>query len=121
MMILTPAPNGVPFTTKIMAKVLMDMKKMFEWDFARQVDESQALTDTNAWMACHFEAQFLFSMRILDEDTDVANDGQNNYERIRVAKAQRNLYNGLKLQMQVEFNSTYMNLSHLCLYGFLNS
>lgn len=92
MMILTPAPNGVPFTTKIMAKVLMDIKKMFEWDFARQVDESQALTDTNAWMACHFEAQFLFSMRILDEDTDVANDGQNNYERIRVAKAQRNLY-----------------------------
>ena len=78
--------------TKIMAKVLMDMKKMLEWDFARQVDESQALTDTNAWMACHFEAQFLFGMRILDENTDVANDGQNNYERIRVAKAQRNLY-----------------------------
>ena len=81
-----------------MAKVLMDMKKMFEWDFAGQVDEPQVLADTNARKACHFETSFLFSMRILDEDTDVAKDGQNNYERIRVVKARRNLYNCLKLQ-----------------------
>jgi hypothetical protein len=53
---------------------------------------------TNANKACRFETYFLFSMSILDEDTDVAKDGQNNYERIRVVKARRNLYNGLKLQ-----------------------
>ena len=90
----------------------MDMKKMFEWDFTRQVNESQALTDTNVWMACHFEAQFSFSMRILDEDTDVANDGQNNYERIRVAKAQRNLYNCSEMVTFILFLTPYSKICY---------
>jgi hypothetical protein len=38
-----------------MAKVLMDIKQMCEWDFAGQVDEPKDLADTNARKACHFE------------------------------------------------------------------